>query len=148
MPTQDWSKLMPTPGWLKIGLHLLCKEAPNEMFRVTDIRRGLVYLAAVRNPSDNHHRTRVGHLHSYYWAPSYFECDDCRRKPGSSTPCSNCFNRRSWFHEGGGGRKRCELPKFCSKPYREYDPLYLPMGPTEDNEPRIVLSRYKRPWVI
>lgn len=146
MPTPGWSKLMPTPGWLKIGLYLLCKEAPNEMFRVTAIQRGLVYLAAVLNPSGNHHRTRISHLRSYYWSPAYFECDDCRRKPGSPPLCSNCLDRRNWFY--AEGRKRCELPKLCSRAYQKYDSIYLPMGATEPIEPRVVVSRYKRPWVI
>jgi hypothetical protein len=136
---------MKKPGWLKIGLWLIRREYPNDLFRVSKIVREFIELEGLQPGSSG--RVKISYLHQSYLTPRFFECDDCRRKPGSPTLCENCIQRRYAFSMGGG--TKCELPRFCSKTYLKYPEGYLPMEcPTQDSSTRVTLSRYQRPWVI
>jgi hypothetical protein len=137
---------MVRPGWLQVGLHLRSKETPNDLFRVTKIVQEFVELEGINHPEDNKHRTKIDYLHAFYWASDYFECDDCRRKPGAPTLCSDCLRRREEFYSNG--RLKCELPRFYSKPYNGYPTAFLPMGLPNGDVPVVRLSRYQRKWVV
>lgn len=142
---------MPNAGWLKVGLWIIRREDPhdlvkvaNHLVRVTKIVRGFIETEGLEPWSNG--RTKIEYLHQFYQAPSFFECDDCQRKPGSPTLCADCLHRRTAFSISGN--IKCELPRFCSRAFRNYSEVYLPMECPTPKRPRVRVSRYKRPWVI
>jgi len=142
---------MPNAGWLKVGLWLIHRDDPrdplkgtNELFRITKIVREFVELEGL-NPGSTG-RTKIEYLHQFYQAPSFFECDDCQRKPGSPTLCADCLHRRTQFSISGD--VKCELPRFCSRAYLKYPEGYLPMECPTQKRPKVIPNRYHRKWVI
>lgn len=119
---------MPNAGWLKIGLWLIRRGDPDDLgapqlFRITKIVKEFIELEGVEPGSTG--RTKITYLHDFYLAPSFFECDDCQRNPGSPTLCTDCHHRRTQFSISGN--VSCELPRFCSSDYSDYPEAYLPM---------------------
>lgn len=135
---------MLNPGWLQVGLWLRSKSEPENWFRVNKVVPDLIELQGPY-PSNTPHLAKVEYLHSYYLSPTYFECDDCRRKPGSPTLCSDCLKRRTEFSKGGN--HYCEFPRFCAIPFLKYGECGLPMECPPYVHP-VRLSRYKRSWLI
>lgn len=135
---------MPNPGWLQVGLWLRGKSDPEGWFRVNKVFPYFVELNGP-HPCTEPLLAKVEFIHSYYLSPRYFECDDCRRKPGIPTLCYDCLQRRQEFY--ASGEHHCELPRFCSTPFLEYNECWLPMdGPKYI--PLVRVPRYKRPWVV
>jgi hypothetical protein len=142
---------MPNPGWLQIGLCLIRKEDPHDLVkgvthlcRVVRIIHEFIELEGLEPGFEG--RTKIDYLHQFYQAPGYFECDDCCRKPGIPTLCGDCLRRRNDFYTSGS--TRCDLPRFCSRPYTKYSSGLLPMEFPIQERPKDIPSRYKRPWVI
>jgi len=140
MPLQ----IPPMPGWVKVGLWLRDKDSPEALYQVTKVKGRFVW-AREKEPGTGTHCTRIDYLHSVFLASNYFECDDCRRKPGSPTLCPDCYERRNDL-----SRKKpnqCRLPKLCATAYRaDYD--FINLEPANEPDTRVILTRYERKWVI
>ena len=135
---------MLNPGWLQVGVWLRSKKYHEDWFVIHRVVPEIIELEGPY-PKAEFIRAKVEYLHSYYLAPKYFECDDCKRKPGSPTLCADCLKRRKEFYDSG--EHHCELPRFCSNPFLRYDDCWLPMeGPKYT--PPIRVSRYRRSWLI
>lgn len=136
---------MPNAGWLKVGLWLKDKSNPNNWFRLNKVIPDFVELRGP-HPYPDLHLAKIEYLHAYYVAPTYFECDDCRKKPGAPTLCADCYQRRKEFYERG--ESYCRLPRFCSNPFLAYNACGLPMDGPKYVPPAVRLPRYQRKWII
>jgi len=135
---------MPMPGWMRVGLWLRDKEEPDKLYQVTEIKGKFVW-SKEKDPGTGERRTRYDYIHSVFLATNFYECDDCRRKPGSPTLCQDCLERR--IELSRKKPNRCRLPRLCDKAYRtEYD--YINLKPAELPDNQVVPTRYERKWVI
>jgi hypothetical protein len=111
------------PGWLKIGLGL-CKGS--KLYRVTAVG-DIVTLMPLGTSTKKDLQICLEDLPKRFLSSTYFECDDCQRKPGSPELCPNCYDRRKSFAKSGN--KTCTLPRFCETAYIEYPDCYLNLIP-------------------
>jgi hypothetical protein len=101
----------PVPGWLRPGLPLL-DALRHEPYRVTRVVEPDFYVAE-RPTTGELGPYLISNLHRDWISPLYFECDDCRRKPGSPTLCSSCLERRTQESRTG----ECAFPPLCLTSY-------------------------------
>jgi hypothetical protein len=137
----------PVPGWLVEGLWVV-RKVSGDLYKVTQVSLTLTKL--VDQSGSKYSRVRSDYLSKVYFACNYFECDDCRKKPGTLTICDSCLARKVQFDTGPrlNGRRVCDLPRFCRRkftggtipldPFKELVNLELPLPPT----------RFEREWVI
>lgn len=100
-------------GWLRVGLWLR-KKPSLELLKVTEISEGRVVLEGV-SPEQHMVRTSIGMLNNFFYAYEYFECDECRCKPGAPTLCADCILRRTAHSRSNP--PHCELPRVCKNIY-------------------------------
>ena len=135
---------MPMPGWVRVGLWLRAKDDPDALYQVTNITGKFVWTKK-KEPGIGERKTRYDYLHVIFLASNFYECDDCRRKPGSPVLCSDCLERRTEL-----SRKRpnqCRLPRICDKAYlSSHDQIKLEPANEPDNQ--VIPTRYERKWVI
>jgi hypothetical protein len=135
---------MAMPGWVRVGLWLRDKEEPSDLYQVIEVKGNFVWTKE-KEPGSGLRKTRWDYLHSVFLASNFFECDDCRRKPGSPVLCSDCLERRSELP-----RKipnQCRLPRLCDRAYhRGFDSI--PLEPANEPDNQVIPTRYERKWVI
>jgi hypothetical protein len=102
---------LPVPGWLKPGLPLL-DVLLGEPYRIIRVGAPAYYVAKEESGEESGPYPISG-IRGNWECPVYFECDDCRKKPGSPDLCASCLERRTQESKTG----KCALPPFCPTSY-------------------------------
>lgn len=112
---QMWEGGPPVPGWLKPGLFLRHART-SLLYVVSSLAPDHFCLRRPPGVQEDYITSDYLNLYDLWLGTDYFECDDCRRKPGSPTLCADCLERRAQFQHGFS-MASCRLPKFCSTAY-------------------------------
>lgn len=108
---QNLNHYDPIQGWLRDGMWLIGR-IDKRFYQVRSVVGGVVSLSGPDYSDELSHCNHFDLIANFY-SPTYFECDSCRRKPGSPTLCSKCLSRRADYSRDGF----CELPNACPDPY-------------------------------